>query len=152
MLYVCFLCESCGSSQCCILHDLQFVNAGVVVTVLFNLHCIVLCFVPVLRGCAGQLHFLQNLELLFIPLQREESLIHPCTTQPAIWTCPHTNDGIPIADCCWREDWKIPAVSGCRQHGHLTETWPRNGDWWANFKNLEEAETRTAEKCHNGHV
>ena len=22
------LCESCGSSQCCILHDLQFVNAG----------------------------------------------------------------------------------------------------------------------------
>ena len=26
MLYV--LCSSCGSSQCCILHDLQFVNAG----------------------------------------------------------------------------------------------------------------------------
>ena len=22
------LCPSCGSSQCCILHDLQFVNAG----------------------------------------------------------------------------------------------------------------------------
>ena len=22
MLYVCFLCASCGSSQCCILHDL----------------------------------------------------------------------------------------------------------------------------------
>ena len=22
------LCASCGSSQCCILHDLQFVNAG----------------------------------------------------------------------------------------------------------------------------
>ena len=28
MLYVCVLCTSCGSSQCCILHDLQFVNAG----------------------------------------------------------------------------------------------------------------------------
>ena len=26
MLYV--LCASCGSSQCCILHDLQFVNDG----------------------------------------------------------------------------------------------------------------------------
>ena len=26
MLYV--LCVSCGSPQCCILHDLQFVNAG----------------------------------------------------------------------------------------------------------------------------
>ena len=28
MLYVCVLCASCGSSQCCFLHDLQFVNAG----------------------------------------------------------------------------------------------------------------------------
>ena len=28
MFYVCVLCASCGSSQCCILHDLQFVNAG----------------------------------------------------------------------------------------------------------------------------
>ena len=28
MVYVCLLCASCGSSQCCILHDLQFVNAG----------------------------------------------------------------------------------------------------------------------------
>ena len=28
MLYVCVLCASCGSSQCCILHDLQFVNDG----------------------------------------------------------------------------------------------------------------------------
>ena len=28
MLYVCVLCASCGTSQCCILHDLQFVNAG----------------------------------------------------------------------------------------------------------------------------
>ena len=27
MLYVCVLCASCGSSQCCILHGLQFVNA-----------------------------------------------------------------------------------------------------------------------------
>ena len=28
MLYVCVLCASRGSSQCCILHDLQFVDAG----------------------------------------------------------------------------------------------------------------------------
>ena len=28
MLYVCVLCASCGSSQCCVLHDLEFVNAG----------------------------------------------------------------------------------------------------------------------------
>ena len=28
MLYVCILCESCSSSQCSVLHDLQFVNAG----------------------------------------------------------------------------------------------------------------------------
>ena len=28
ILYVCVLCASCGSSQCCVLHDLQFVNAG----------------------------------------------------------------------------------------------------------------------------
>ena len=28
MLYVSVLCASCGSSQCCILHDLQFVTAG----------------------------------------------------------------------------------------------------------------------------
>ena len=28
MLYFCVLCASCDSSQCCILHDLQFVNAG----------------------------------------------------------------------------------------------------------------------------
>ena len=25
MMYVCVLCASCGSSQCCVLHDLQFV-------------------------------------------------------------------------------------------------------------------------------
>ena len=28
MLYVCVLRASCGSSQYCVLHDLQFVNAG----------------------------------------------------------------------------------------------------------------------------
>ena len=28
MLYVCVLCASCGSSQCCVLHDLQFVKEG----------------------------------------------------------------------------------------------------------------------------
>ena len=28
MLYVCVLCASCVSSQCCILHDLQFNDAG----------------------------------------------------------------------------------------------------------------------------
>ena len=28
MLYVCILCASCDSSQCCIVHDLQIVNAG----------------------------------------------------------------------------------------------------------------------------
>ena len=28
MLYVCVLCASCGSSKWCVLHDLQFVNAG----------------------------------------------------------------------------------------------------------------------------
>ena len=26
ILYVCVLCASCGSSQCCVQHDLQFVN------------------------------------------------------------------------------------------------------------------------------
>ena len=28
VVYVCVLCASCGSSQCCVLHDLQFVNVG----------------------------------------------------------------------------------------------------------------------------
>ena len=28
IMYVCVLCVSCGSSQCYVLHDLQFVNAG----------------------------------------------------------------------------------------------------------------------------
>ena len=27
-MYGCVFCASCGSSQCCILHDLQFVSAG----------------------------------------------------------------------------------------------------------------------------
>ena len=29
VLYVCVLCASCGSSQCCVLHDLQFVKRSV---------------------------------------------------------------------------------------------------------------------------
>ena len=28
MLYVYVLCASCGSSECCVLHGFQFVNAG----------------------------------------------------------------------------------------------------------------------------
>ena len=28
MSFVCVLCASCGSSKCCVLHDLQFVNDG----------------------------------------------------------------------------------------------------------------------------
>ena len=28
MLYVCVLCASCVSSQCCVLQDFPFVNAG----------------------------------------------------------------------------------------------------------------------------
>ena len=28
VLYVCVLCASCDTSQCCGLHDLQFVNIG----------------------------------------------------------------------------------------------------------------------------
>ena len=28
MLYICVLCVSCGSSQCYVLYDLRFVNAG----------------------------------------------------------------------------------------------------------------------------
>ena len=28
MLYVCVLCASCGRSQCCVLYNLQFINAG----------------------------------------------------------------------------------------------------------------------------
>ena len=38
MLYDCVLCASCGSSQCCIMHDLPFVNAP-----LGALPCIVQC-------------------------------------------------------------------------------------------------------------
>ena len=26
-MYICVLCASCSSPQCCVLHDLQFVNA-----------------------------------------------------------------------------------------------------------------------------
>ena len=29
MLYVCVLCASCSSFQCCILHDLPFTESGV---------------------------------------------------------------------------------------------------------------------------
>ena len=28
LLYACVLCASCGCSPCCVLNDLQFVNAG----------------------------------------------------------------------------------------------------------------------------
>ena len=28
IVYVCVLCASCGSPQCRVLHDLQFVNTG----------------------------------------------------------------------------------------------------------------------------
>ena len=28
MLYVCVLGASCGSPQCCVMHDLQLINAG----------------------------------------------------------------------------------------------------------------------------
>ena len=28
IVYVCVLCASCGSPQCCVLYDLQFVNIG----------------------------------------------------------------------------------------------------------------------------
>ena len=31
MVYVCVLCVSCGTYLCCVLHVMQFVNAGVVV-------------------------------------------------------------------------------------------------------------------------
>ena len=46
MLYVCVLGASCGSSQCCILHDLHFVNAGqrfVVASVLVLRCCECVC-------------------------------------------------------------------------------------------------------------
>ena len=54
-MYVCGLCASCGSSQCCVLHDLQFVNSG--------------------RGCKGRPYgtglmtaLLSHCLLLFTPL------------------------------------------------------------------------------------
>ena len=40
MLYVCVLCASCGSSQCCVLHDLQFVNSGTS-PCLYTMHMII---------------------------------------------------------------------------------------------------------------
>ena len=51
MLYVCVLCASCGSSQCCIPHDLQFVNVVVpsvdeVVAVTVFVYCCLCCSVP----------------------------------------------------------------------------------------------------------
>ena len=45
MLYVCVLRASCGRPQCCVLHDLQFVNAG--------------------RGCKGQPQFTKDTEFAF---------------------------------------------------------------------------------------
>ena len=49
MLYVCVLCASCGSSQCCVLHDLQFecVNYYIVgltcpIIYIFYLHNIII--------------------------------------------------------------------------------------------------------------
>ena len=33
MLYVCVLCASCGSSQCCVLHDLQFVFSSFILSI-----------------------------------------------------------------------------------------------------------------------
>ena len=60
MLYVCVLCASCGSSQCCVLHDLQFVNAG--------------------RGCKGsKRHSLQAVELS----QRTQAAVQIVSNLPA---------------------------------------------------------------------
>ena len=55
MLYVCVLCASCGSSQCCIPHDLQFVNVVVpsvdeVVAVTVFVYCCLCCSVPAEGG------------------------------------------------------------------------------------------------------
>ena len=55
MLYVCVLCASCGSSQCCVLHDLQFVNTGQgcragLMTSFFSHECLRL-FTP---SCCGE--------------------------------------------------------------------------------------------------
>ena len=46
----------------------------------------------------------------------ERRTSYPCTTRPTVWTCSHNNDEI-AQSCCWREDWTIPAVSGCKHHG-----------------------------------
>ena len=31
---------------------------------------------------------------------------YPCTSRPAIWTCPHNNDEIPQAEYCWEKTGK----------------------------------------------
>ena len=55
MLYVYVLCTSCGSSQCCVLHDLQFVNAGL------------FCFVQAKTLCMyGCMYFLAALVLVCV--------------------------------------------------------------------------------------
>ena len=36
MLYVCVLCASCGSSQCCVLHDLQFLSTELVTNIIMR--------------------------------------------------------------------------------------------------------------------
>ena len=50
------------------------------------------------------------------------------------------------------EDGKIPAASGCRQHGHRLKHGREMEIGVPIFFKLEEAVTRTAEKTHNGHV
>ena len=64
-------------------------------------------------------HFLQNLEPLLLPfltlLQREESLIHVLHDQ--LSEPVRTIMIRLLKQCCWRKDWKIYIVSGCRQHG-----------------------------------
>ena len=64
LLYVCILSTSCGSSQCCVLHDLQFVNAG--------------------RGCNRRPYRRGILSLLFTELFAH-GIVHCCNTphQPA---------------------------------------------------------------------
>ena len=58
LLYVCVLCASGGSSQCCILHDLQFVNTG--------------------RGCKWPSHFTRQIKDNILPCIF--FLIQHCTT------------------------------------------------------------------------
>ena len=83
-----------------------------------------------------QLHFFKIWSRCSFPFWsycREKNLFsYQCTTWPAVWTCPHNNDS--------------------SSRVLLARTLQRNGDWLTNFKNLEEADTRTTEKGHNGHV